>query len=120
MATRVTTIPVECYEVPAYNPRDPEASKPVLMRPTPMEKFEGRFGRESERRSVRAELVEKGHDVQSVNWGQRKGDGADCLFVYIRQPGTVAPSKPIPPPPQTRRSAVSRRHAPRPETRKKS
>lgn len=125
MATKETEIQVMCYELPAFDPANPVGLKGrgTLMKPSPLESFTGRFGRNREKNRARDLLIETGHDVHSINWGQAKDkDKEPCLIVYIWAEGAAPPKppqKPELPPPRVRRTATSRRSSPRPNTRKK-
>lgn len=114
MSSKVTEFDVTCFQlIPSADPMRPTVRP---MRPSPMERFTGRFGRREDRRKVRTELTAKGHSVHSINWGD------NALVVYIWAMGGEPSQQAAPPaeiPPKVRRTATSRRHAPRPETRKK-
>jgi hypothetical protein len=117
----VTDIPVVCYELGPFDPAEGKPPKAEPMRPSPLESFKGRWGRVEDKNGIRDMLTAKGHELHAVNWGERP-DGTKCLLVYIwakRAAPPKPPSKPQIPPPRPRRSATSRRHAPKPESRKK-
>lgn len=107
MGTKRETLPVQVFMVPPYVPDNPEASRPVAMKPSPLESVEGRFGRVATKREVHETLTAAGHSVQSVNWTEKPRG----IVVYVR---TVGPRPARPEPPRVltkpKRSATSRRN----------
>ena len=117
MATKPTDIPVDVYLAPMGVPGQP-LPPTKLMRPTPLEKFHGRYGRRKELGEIRAAvekhpmIAEGNYEVRGVNWGSRP-DGTEVAVVTVQEtsPKPQPPARPIAPPVQPKRTAVSRRHA---------
>lgn len=104
MGTKNEKIPVEVFEVLPYDPATPTAPGGKLMRPTPMEYFEGRWARIATKRALKDQLEAAGHFVKSVNWAENPRR----IVVYVTSNPTP-PARPAPPPPaKPRRTAVSR------------
>lgn len=114
-------IAVVCYELSPFDPTTGKPPKATPMRPSPLERFSGHLGSVETKVAIREALEAQGHKVHSINWGKRNEDDNPGILIYIwgKNAAPKPPAKPVIPPPRPRRTATSRRHAPKPETRRK-